>query len=259
MVMCAGGASAITTDGDWSDWFSYGGTVWNDWDQAAASGSRLNSEFRFANDPDNDAYGGQPYDIEQIFYYYEDAAVGFTGGVLHVGMVTGYDPANTAFRSGDMFFDLGAEGSFDVAVATGTENARFGSAWINTGWSTSATDFFPSSDPYRVVEGSGGVIEYGTGLASGLSATVAWGLGVGAGSAHNFLEIAIDLDGTQEELVNNGLGAGGLGLHWTMECGNDEIDVIDDVPLVPVPEPTTMVLLGMGVLGMALRARRPVC
>ncbi len=94
-----------------------------------------------------------------------------------------------------------------------------------------------------------------------MGVSVAWGLPpVGAvGAKHNFLEIAVDLDGTFEEQIDNGLGQGGIGLHWTMQCGNDEIDVIDDVPLAPVPEPTTMVLLGMGVLGVALRARRPVC
>ena len=35
-VLVAGSASAIpsiTLDGDWSDWFSYGGTIYNDWDE----------------------------------------------------------------------------------------------------------------------------------------------------------------------------------------------------------------------------------
>ncbi|MCF6284380.1 MAG: PEP-CTERM sorting domain-containing protein [Candidatus Hydrogenedentes bacterium] len=265
----AGNASAIVVDGSWSDWFSYGGTNFNDWDQAAASGSLLSSSYRFMDDPDNDAFGGQPYDIEQLFYYYDDAdSNALSGGVLYIGMVTGYDPANTLYSAGDMFVDLGATGSYSIAVATGTVDTlgnpdpRFGSAWINAGWDETTdgvTTILTSSNPYRILEGAGGVIEYGTGPAAGLTSTVAWGLNQDASGARNFLEIAIDLDGTFEEQIDNGLGDGGLGLHWTMQCGNDVINVVDNVPLAPVPEPTTMVLLGMGVLGMALRARRPVC
>ena len=258
--MMAGSASAITADGDWDDWFTYGGAPWPDWDQAAAAGSLINPAVRYQNDPEFDAWGGQAYDIEQIFYVYEDDdSNAFTGGKLYIGLVTGYTPYDPDWASGDMFIGLGPDATPDLAVATGVGEARYGSAWVNTGWTTIAPfNPFPGADPYRVDETAGGVIEYGTGLASGLGATVGWGLGVD-GSTHNFLEICIDLNGDMELLIDDGLGAGGLTLHWTMRCGNDVIDVIDDVPLAPVPEPTTMVLLGMGVLGMALRARRPVC
>lgn len=264
MVMMAGSASAITADGDWDDWFTYGGNPWADWDQAAAAGSLVNPGIRFQDDSDWDAWGGQEYDIEQIFYIYEDDDINaFTGGKLYIGMVTGYNPNGpdyfgSEFPAGDMFVGLGPDPDFDLAVATDDDEGRFGGTWINDGWSIIDPDPFAENTPYRIDETLGGVIEYGTGLASGLGSTVAWGKGVD-GSAHNFLEICIDLNGDMELLIDDGLGAGGLTLHWTMACGNDAIDVIDDVPLAPVPEPTTMVLLGMGVLGMALRARRPVC
>jgi hypothetical protein len=266
MVVMTGNASAIVTDGNWSDWFSYNGTVHNDWDQGAAAASRLSSSFRFQDDPDTDPFGGQPYDIEQLFYYFEDAdSNALSGGTLHIGMVTGYDPNNTTYRSGDFFIDLGATGDYDIAVATGVESARFGTGWANDGTWDETTDgvttVLTGSNPYRILEGAGGAVEFGTGPLAGLGVSVAWGLPpAGAvGTAHNFLEIAVELDGAFEEQIDNGLGQGGIGLHWTMQCGNDAIDVVDDVPLAPVPEPTTMVLLGMGVLGMALRARRPVC
>ncbi len=264
MVMMAGTASAITADGDWNDWFTYDGNPFPDWDQAAAAGSLVDPSIRFQDDSDWDAWGGQEYDIEQIFYVYEDADVNaFTGGKLYIGLVSGYNPNGpdffgSEFPSGDMFVGLGPDPDFDLAVATDDDEARFGSTWINAGWSIIDPAPFTSNTPYRIDEGAGGVIEYGTGLASGLGSTVAWGKGVD-GSAHNFLEICIDLNGDMELLIDDGLGNGGLTLHWTMACGNDAIDVIDDTPLAPVPEPTTMVLLGMGVLGMALRARRPVC
>lgn len=110
-------------------------------------------------------------------------------------------------------------------------------------------------NPYRILEGNGGALQYGTGAAAGLTATVDWDYGVGPGLAHNFLEMCIDLDGSLESSI----GTGGLGLHWTMQCGNDVINVADNVPLAPppVPEPSTLVLLGMGALGVVLRTRRP--
>ena len=65
----AGSASAITADGEWNDWFSYAGTSAENWSQSSASGSLLSSAIRFQDDSDS---GGQNYDIEQLFYCYQD-------------------------------------------------------------------------------------------------------------------------------------------------------------------------------------------
>jgi hypothetical protein len=42
-----------------------------------------------------------------------------------------------------------------------------------------------------------------------------------------------------------------VGLHWTMQCGNDVVE-----GEVPVPEPTTILLLGVGLIGVTLFGRR---
>lgn len=78
------------------------------------------------------------------------------------------------------------------------------------------------------------------------------------GDWHNFLELYVDL--TDEELlyVTGGLDEFGnevdanWGFHWTMECGNDYISFDDPLP---VPEPSSIALLGLGMLGVALRKR----
>jgi hypothetical protein len=255
----AGSATAvpITTDGNFTDWFSYGGNLtFNTWNEAAVTLTSVN--IRTVNDEEGPTPGGggQAYDNEQIFYYYDDADPNnLTGGTLHIGMVTGYNPDGllNGLEAGDLFLDLGNTGTYNLAIAVAPNEARYESAWVNTGapnWTTTSVNppFSPQSDPYRLDETQAGAAAFGGNV------DVAWAL---HGGKHWFMEVTIDIDAALEDVLTN--QNGGLGLHWTMECGNDVIEFRDDNPFVPVPEPSTMILLGMGVLGVALRARRPSC
>ena len=114
MAVMVGGASAtpsISLDGDWSDWFSYGGNFYQDWDHDAASGSVVDPSVRWHNDADGDGIGGQDFDIEQVFYFFEDDDVNaLSGGTLYIGIVTGLDPAGSpsfgdTFYAGDVFLE----------------------------------------------------------------------------------------------------------------------------------------------------------
>ena len=55
LVAMAGNASAITTDGNWNDWFSYGGTTNSDWNQSSAAGAFPKPNFRPGNDSDRNS------------------------------------------------------------------------------------------------------------------------------------------------------------------------------------------------------------
>jgi hypothetical protein len=272
MATFAGSASAtpINTDGDWSDWFSLNlqgaeSLTHSIWYSNRVVLTNPNIRTQVDEEGPTPGRGGQPYDVEQIFYYYDDFDDTLSGGTLHIGLVTGFpsggDPSEGIY-AGDLFLDFGNTGSFTHAIAVGTENtaendfgARFGRAWGNTGapsWTTESVIFttppndFTASNPYRVNEDEPGAVLLGGVL-------VNWG-GVGA---HYFLEVTIAIDGAQEEVLTSEFG--GIGIHWTMQCGNDEIDVFDNTPFAPVPEPATLMLLGMGVLGIALRSRKPNC
>lgn len=258
-------AGAITTDGNWSDWFTYGGNVGaNTWDENLVILNPLNIRTQVDEEGPTPGGGGQRYDIEQIFYAFEDADLNaLTGGVLHIGLVTGFPPQGWPlddFFAGDMFVDFGNTGDYSVAIATSTSTVGdevpggvdadyLGNNYFNDGtanWTTRAPRLFSFSDPWRV--------ERNPAIENSFTSNVAWGqVGV-----HYFLEISLDIDAAIEEVLTN--PDGGVGLHWTMECGNDVINVRDNLPLVPgplvpIPEPSTFALMGIGMAGMALRKK----
>lgn len=265
MIGLGSAAGAITTDGVWSDWFTYGGNAGaNTWDENLVTLNTVDIRTQVDEEGPTPGVGGQRYDIEQIFYIFEDADLNATtGGVLHIGLVTGFPPQGRPLDdlfAGDMFVDFGNTGDYSLAVATSTSTVSaevpggvdadyLGNNYFNDGtanWVTRAPRDFSFSDPWRV--------ERNAAIENAFVTDVAWGqVGV-----RYFLEVSVDIDAILEDVLTN--PDGGVGLHWTMECGNDAINVRDNQPLVPgpqlpIPEPSTFALMGIGMAGMALRRK----
>jgi hypothetical protein len=98
------------------------------------------------------------------------------------------------------------------------------------------------------------------------------------GAFRNGQEVLIDAEGLDDYIASSGGSAGrdgdyyamsfdiselGLdannfkaGLHWTMTCGNDVIEGLIDPASAGVPEPSTVLLLGLGVIGVFVVGRR---
>ena len=274
LAVCVGistSAGAITTNGDWSDWFAWSasGPPVGAGNNATAGGNNWNANgpdlfapgvvYQSVPDGTSPGSGGQDYDIEAVMLFFDDNT-----GRLHFGMVTGFNPAGSfgaggPHYAGDVFFGLGGAPASDLAVSVGTEataandfGARFGQLFGNGGWSTESVNVpahVAAADPYRVDEDAAGAID----LTVARALQVSWGTNVNGSTEHNFLEISFLLDALEIEAVTG--DNGGISLHWTMLCGNDVVDFVREEPLAPLPEPATVALFGMGLAGVALRKR----
>ena len=211
VALFASQAFAFTTDGNWSDWFTYhGNPSLNDWQQGNYTLTNLNIRRLADEEGPTPGGGGQPFDIEEIFYFWDDfdPEDGASGGIIRVGLVTGFNSAGvnvsgTWYYAGDMFFDFGNTGGYDAAVGVGTENtvqnnggARFGNAWGNSGvpnWTLQGVvvPAYSDSNPYRVDERAGAIPLPGRDGRPG-------------GQLHNFLQIALTVDGGIEDYHRRG-------------------------------------------------------
>lgn len=186
-------------------------------------------------------YTDQVWDLEGMF---------FNGTDLYV--VGGYDFKNGYGNTtiGDLFLgDLAPTGGeFTPVYALVQDADHSGSLTVYQGGSYEATEYFPLSNPYKYVHTNEeealftGTISFGDATDTGFSDD--WGL---YGSGHYYVKYSMEADQWATLLDDGSTFA-----HLTMTCGNDSIRG----QLAPVPEPTTVLLSGIGLLGMGIFLRR---
>jgi hypothetical protein len=277
LSLSATSASAITVDGNLSDW---GITVadGNNSDFSSPSPG-IGLVASFAEDQNDFAgdggyvgpnYGGQNYDGEYM-------GVAIQGSTLYIAIVSGQRPDNglTRYSPGDIYLTTpvgivgievggGAGGGAGGTITEGAEGSTYnlnsngytqsygttdaaqtaGSIWANADWIQDP--IAPGSPVQMNINGASTKIGDADYAFTRNDQT----------SQHSVIELALDLTNLLDED-----GEGLIGIHWSPSCGNDVVHAFYLASTPPtsteLPEPGSALvwLVGVGVTG-AMRARK---
>ncbi|MBC8185119.1 PEP-CTERM sorting domain-containing protein [candidate division KSB1 bacterium] len=196
-------------------------------------------------------HNGNTYDVEAI-YFDNDVLYGYIAIVSGVAPLAVHNSGT--YQSGYMSGDIG----ISVTSGTGEHDYEYGID-INNNYAGGSdptaqlmsvsdwdeVEYYPEANPWEINAGSAAGTGYAqafyTGYTPAYDSTY---------NGHYVLEVAFLL----EDL---GLLYGDeFTIHWTMECGNDYLDLVATVD--PIPEPATMVLFGTGLIGIAGIGRKRI-
>jgi hypothetical protein len=296
LALASSGAwAAPVADGKWDDWFVnsalQGGTIvyfngspYGNTQQGAQEWSdqsgNLQTGVSYADDAapggdtlTNGAFPMQLYDIESAV----SMLVNNGGGsyTLYFGLVTGMNQDAIGTNNmpggphwnGDVFMTTTA-GTYAFGVTDGGNgdggagNDREGDVYSGITSTQGVNTTLSEANPWRVatatsVLDSAATVAWGSGTTTSELVPLSAGVGGATVGSHNFLEVSWTF--TNAALAT-ALTTGNVDWHWTMRCGNDELDWqqtggYNPGPPPPVPEPASFVLLGIGLAAYGFRKR----
>lgn len=276
-ALSAASASAITIDGNLSDW---GVTVADgnnsNFSSPSATIGLVSSFIEDQNDFAGNGgyvgpnYGGQNYDAEFM-------GVALQGKTMYLAIVSGQRPDNglSKYSPGDIYMTTpvgvvgievggGVGGGAGGVVTKGDAGATYnvksngytqsfgttaaaqtaGSVWADADW---------IQDP--IAPGSPVQMEINGASSKIADADYAYTRDTET-NQHSVIELALDLTNLLDEDGN-----GSIGIHWSPSCGNDIVtaffQVSAPITTTEIPEPGSALvwLVGVGMIG-AMRARR---
>ncbi|MCA9415397.1 MAG: PEP-CTERM sorting domain-containing protein [Candidatus Omnitrophica bacterium] len=239
-------------------------------------------DYSWCLDPYNDAAGGNLFEVYKIGHAIEN-------GKLYVSVKTGFPIGGarggdsydnrTWFSPGDLYLNVG--GMFQTGNGTvygiGTtdhsgdrtsdpndgpwETVYDGKLYIGSNFATGTYETYPTNTPSDG-NNSDNMNNYPTLIMNYLT-KVSGSSGFHYNDGWNYNEYFywVDLAAIGLDVCEDGSCAGGTGLTqslqitWAMECGNDLAECKIEACENEVPEPSTVALVGAGVLALGKRRR----
>lgn len=227
---------AYVIDGNLSDWGvspgSFGSSDWSPNTGIHYTEEDQSPSINFL-DP---GYGGQTFDAEAMY-------IDFDNTNLYFAIVTGFPSSGSgSYYPGDIAFDFGIDGIYEYGVAATTHNGfSRGSLYTVSKWGNGLNNWGYGNvgylgAPTKILTGTLKYDPPGTNLVYNNTY-----YGASSKGKHYVIEGYIPYSYFGSNWEEN------FRVHWTQTCGNDfiKLDMHHSTP-----EPATLTLFGMGLLGL---------
>jgi hypothetical protein len=190
-------------------------------------------------------YGGQAFDVEYLGLYHNSDK-------LYFGLQTGFDLSDGIvnyngldYYAGDFGLDVDGDSYYDYALdfTVAGNSATFNLVNMSTAsWEDVDYAAHAAANPFQADYNPSDVIASFSGMYGTTFDTT-------DGGTSHVIEGYFDLG-----LLSAYIAGEDITLHWTMSCGNDFLNQTSR----SVPEPSTFLLMGMGLIGFAVVGRRGI-